>query len=54
LKGQRGKMGVKSPKKNERMMMEDVSHRKTMPLAASKKCYSSMNLLNVNFMESCV
>ena len=32
LKGQRGKMGVKGPKE-----MKDVSHRKTMPLAAGKK-----------------
>ena len=30
-------MGVKGPKKNEMMMMEDVSYRETMPRAAGKK-----------------
>ena len=34
LKGQRGKMGVKGPQLKEE---EDVSHRKTMPLAAETR-----------------
>ena len=40
LKGQRGKMGVKGPmEKNYDDIMEDVSHRKTMRLAAGKKIF---------------
>ena len=38
MKGQRGKMGVKGPmEKNYDDIMEEVSHRKTMRLAAGKK-----------------
>ena len=36
LKGQRGKMGVKGPNKNNN---KDVAHRKTMPLAAGKNMH---------------
>ena len=38
LKGQRGKMGVKGPNKNNQNKKKDVAHRgKTLPLAAGKK-----------------